>query len=132
MLIHSNTFYLTSRFGFGALSIGQDKDEYYNYFFPLLLNFQFQLSNSLIFEFGGGTTFAKSGWVEQNHYTGNSEIYKYYNTLITGLLGLRVQTEKGFLFRVGFTPIYNKHVKFNPRFTFLPWGGLSIGYSFGK
>ena len=117
MVVHSKKFYMTGRFGFGA---GQ---YIYNTTFiamPLLLNFQYQLTDIFIIECGAGATLS---FVPQE---------KRWYPFITGLAGVRVQTKKGFLFRAGFTPVYNLHPDFQTFEEFLPWGGISLGYGFGK
>ncbi len=49
---------------------------------------------------------------------------------IHGAIGYRYQKKKGFFFRAGFTPIYIITVSTNFEKRFLPFPGLSIGYSF--
>lgn len=46
------------------------------------------------------------------------------NNFITALIGYRYQQpEGGFLFRIGFTPLFSQK-------EFFPWGGFSVGTSF--
>ncbi len=62
------------------------------------------------FEIGGGLSVIHSG----------SE--KFTGVLIHGVIGYRYQKKNGLLFRAGFTPVIHSG-------GFLPWIGVSIGYS---
>jgi|WetSurMetagenome_2_1015567.scaffolds.fasta_scaffold131719_2 hypothetical protein len=50
--------------------------------------------------------------------------------LIHGVIGYRYQKKKGLFFRVGFTPLYTMFFDEPDRNRFLPFPGISLGYSF--
>lgn len=136
MLLHNGNVYLTGRIGFGFEPYDENDASKSHYtFMPILLNLQFQLSNSFVLEFGVGPTIAHDSWEE---HSGSWHSYtitprKEYYHFMTALAGIRVQTKGGFLIRSGFTPIFNKYSDtFIPFNSSMPWGGLSLGYSFGS
>jgi hypothetical protein len=49
---------------------------------------------------------------------------------IHGIVGYRYQKKKGLLFRIGFTPLYVIGLTETGRSAFVPFGGISLGYSF--
>jgi hypothetical protein len=121
VFVQSKRFYLTGRVGLGVGAyVRMSSHDFLA--IPLLLNFQYQLSNVVVLEFGAGSTLS---FVTS---------HQYFNPLITGVIGMRVQSKNGFLFKVGFTPLVNLDNTFQMWGfeTFLPWAGISIGYSIGK
>jgi hypothetical protein len=122
LIVQSNRFYLTGRVGLGIGTYIEWMSSQDFLAIPLLLNFQYQLSNIVVLEFGAGSTLS---FVPS---------HQYFNPLITGVIGMRVQSKSGFLFRVGFTPLVSldKDLHKGDFETFLPWAGISLGYSFGK
>ncbi len=62
-----------------------------------------------------------------NPAEGNVDL-REFNVFYTGRLGYRFQKPAGkYLFRIGFTPILDLS---DDRAELIPWGGLSVGYSF--
>lgn len=52
------------------------------------------------------------------------------NLGFTGTIGYRYQPQtNGLLFRIGFTPIFRVQL-FSSAYSDLPWGGISVGYTF--
>lgn len=49
---------------------------------------------------------------------------------IHGDYGYRYQKKNGLLFRINFTPFIGIPLKSSGRFMIVPWGGVSVGYSF--
>jgi hypothetical protein len=49
---------------------------------------------------------------------------------VHGIVGYRYQKKKGLLFRIGFTPFYAVGLTETGRSLFVPFGGISFGYSF--
>jgi hypothetical protein len=49
---------------------------------------------------------------------------------ITMNAGIRVQSENGFIFRLGFTPLIQVTTLYPDSKIFFPWAGISFGYSF--
>jgi len=105
----------------------------------------FRVSRVLFFEVGAGIDITCSSW---NH-PDTSELTEslknipvkgsFIDPLLTGYLGLRVQKQGGFLFRIGFTPVYEltdnpgyrtAFLQLGTRNRFVPWLGMSFGYSF--
>jgi hypothetical protein len=122
LVVQSNRFYLTGRVGLGIGTYIRRMSSQDFLSMPLLLNFQYQLSNVVLLEFGAGSTLS---FVPS---------HQYFNPLITGVIGMRAQSKSGFLFRVGFTPLVSldKDLISGEFETFFPWVGISLGYSFGK
>lgn len=83
---------------------------------PALINYELNLNKTISFETGIGSLIR-----------GNDVI---------GLIGFRFLISKHFLIRTSFTPsIYRfstSAVEFGRSKYFNPWGGISLGYSFGK
>jgi hypothetical protein len=121
LLIRSNRSYLTGRVGLGmGVYVNMTSHDFVS--IPLLLNFQYQVSNVIALEIGAGSTLS----IVTSH--------NYFNPLITGLIGIRAQSKNGFLFKIGLTPLINLDDTFKMwgLETFYPWAGISFGYSFGK
>jgi hypothetical protein len=121
VLVKDNRFYLIGRVGLGmGAYVRMSSHDFLA--IPLLLNFQYQLSNVVVLEFGVGSTLS----IVTSH--------QYFNPLITGVLGIRAQSKGGFLFKAGLTPLVNLDNTYQMWGfeTFLPWAGISLGYSFGR
>ena len=69
-------------------------------------------------EAGGGV----SGIINDN---GN-----FNSMMLHGVIGYRNQKKKGLLFRAGFTPMFEIPFTDDGKYVFIPWAGLSLGYSF--
>ncbi len=52
------------------------------------------------------------------------------NTIVHGVIGYRYQKKKGLLFRAGFTPMLVIPYTDSGKYAFIPWAGISFGYSF--
>jgi hypothetical protein len=125
VLMHKNKSYLTGRLGLGYF---QDFDIVKIWSVPMLFNFLYNFNKILSIEVGAGTTI----------FIQNAE-KEYENgvvPVIAGFTGIRLHSInqfKGFAFRLGFTPIYavKQTYWFNQK-SIMPWGGISIGYCFGK
>jgi len=52
------------------------------------------------------------------------------NMMVHGIIGYRYQKKKGLLFRTGFTPMFVIPFTEEGKYAFIPWVGLSLGYSF--
>ncbi|MHC1777766.1 MAG: hypothetical protein AB9834_20370 [Lentimicrobium sp.] len=52
------------------------------------------------------------------------------NMFVHGVIGYRYQKKKGLLFRAGFTPMYTIPFTDEGNYAFIPWAGISLGYSF--
>jgi len=125
IFINKNKFYLSGRIGACYLPVKIDDKRFV---FPLLINGILHYNKRLHFEFGIGVTFFSLREFNYNYYPSSPNYVFYENMLaIVANIGLRYQGQKGFLFRLGFTPLYS--IK-GPRL--LPWGGISFGYSFLK
>lgn len=65
---------------------------------------------------------------------GVGSFYDFYNKDFAIILryGYRFQKpEGGMFYKIGFTPLITKSVPiFGENFTFIPWGGISIGWTF--
>lgn len=68
-------------------------------------------------EMGGGA----SGIIEEEGFN---------SMMVHGVIGYRSQKKKGLLFRTGFTPMFEIPFTEDGKFVFIPWVGLSLGYSF--
>ncbi|MFA5781139.1 MAG: hypothetical protein WC868_02600 [Bacteroidales bacterium] len=125
IIFNTNRFYFSGRIGACYLPVKIDDKRFV---FPLLINGILHYNKRLHFEFGIGVTFFSLREFNYNYYPSSPNYVFYENMLaIVANIGLRYQGQKGFLFRLGFTPLYS--IK-GPRL--LPWGGISFGYSFLK
>jgi hypothetical protein len=120
VLLNKKIFYFTGRIGLGYFPFPADGS---SHLFPLLLlNDQFQFSNRCSFETGYGIRWELPGILRD----------EYIPALVSQFC-FRYNGPKGFLFRVGFTPIL-----LSPLYEEQGWDldriqpGLSFGYSFGK
>jgi hypothetical protein len=134
IFIHKQHFYLSGRVGAGYGSVKPGTSYRVDcYAFPVLINGFFQVSDHFLFEFGAGSTLtyakwsAVSGsWLFNNAHNAGSQFCPF----IALNAGIRVQAEKGFLFRLGFTPLIQVTTLYGNSQVFFPWGGISVGYSF--
>jgi len=122
IVFHHNDIYLSGRLGIGYIY-------FYNaivFSTPILFNFIYHVHKVVSLEGGVGTTL----FFQDTKDPADAGI----DPVLTGNIGLRLQWKKGFCLRIGFVPYYDFLVK-GPNFfstQFVPWGGLSLGYSFGK
>ena len=140
---HGGDIYISGRVGIGGFG-GPEV----TLALPLLVNGMYQVSNGFLFELGIGFnptyTFWPNYYSSGNLFFGPSSIRtfhekgSFFDPLITGFAGIRVQRKKGFLFRFGFTPligltqnIENSIIyKQNVTTTLFPLWGIDLGYSF--
>ena len=54
----------------------------------------------------------------------------FISMVVNGVIGYRYQKKKGLLFRAGFTPMFSIPFTDEGKYAFIPWVGLSVGYSF--
>lgn len=54
----------------------------------------------------------------------------FISMMVHGVIGYRYQKKKGLLFRAGFTPMFEIPFTDEGKYAFIPWAGLSVGYSF--
>lgn len=90
---------------------------------PTLLNYQTKINKYISFEIGAGTQFIFDGSIKDNEIN------------FIGNFGFRLLVKKNFLFKINFTPFSQKSYNYKKdtyKLRFQPWGGVSIGYSFGK
>jgi hypothetical protein len=130
VVIHSRKVCFTFRTGFGYANDGTSQAMN----FPLLANAWFRVSRKTCLEAGVGTLLSYSYWPE--HYSFGLlsptwvESGDSFDAAFTACFGVRIQAPSGFLFRAGFTPLVNLDTKTYLFPIFLPWGGISFGYSF--
>ena len=118
-------FYLSGRIGVGYGNfVGVDILST-----PILINGIFQIYHALAFEVGVGLSLMRFGTESEL----GSGIWSYeYEPAPTGIAGIRIQAKNGFLFRLGFTPLYAHIIQDDHGYHGVPWFGFSLGYSFGK
>ena len=141
VFLHEGDFYLTGRMG-----IGYTPGKHFKTIsFPILVNGVYQLSNSFAFECGIGTCISYTFWPDWTEqvwalfwtYDVFHKGGTYFDPLLTGNVGIRVQLKNGFLFRFGFTPVYNL-ISISEElvnYSIIPrkvgyWFGISLGYCF--
>jgi hypothetical protein len=139
IFFHGGNFYISGRMGFGLFSF-----QVTTFSLPLLVNGMYQLSNGFLFELGIGFNPTYTFWPDYQSkwlFSGGTfyESGSFFDPLITGFAGIRIQKKKGFLFRFGFTPLIELtkdmekrtvYKQFRYEYSFLPWAGMSFGYSF--
>jgi hypothetical protein len=54
----------------------------------------------------------------------------FNSMMLHGVIGYRNQKKKGLLFRAGFTPMFEIPFTDDGKYVFIPWAGISLGYSF--
>jgi hypothetical protein len=54
----------------------------------------------------------------------------FNSMMLHGVIGYRNQKKKGLLFRAGFTPMFLIPFTDDGKYAFIPWAGISLGYSF--
>ena len=54
----------------------------------------------------------------------------FNSMMLHGVIGYRSQKKKGLLFRAGFTPMFEIPFTDDGKYVFIPWAGISLGYSF--
>ena len=140
VLFHENDFYITGRMGLGYIPPSINTIS-----LPGLVNGIYQVSNRFLLELGIGFSVTYTFWPD--HYSSGGlfsgstfhESGSFIDPLLTGYAGIRVQKKKGFLFRFGFTPLIEIISDIEKRTvykqtgitnSFLPWVGMSFGYSF--
>jgi hypothetical protein len=140
IFFHRHDFYLSGRAGLGYTPPSVNMIS-----IPAMLNGIFRVSDTFFFEVGAGFCLTYSFW--QDYYSNgglmsDTNFYKkggLIDPLLAGYAGIRVQKKKGFLFRFGFTPLYELTNYVEQRAVykqtgttnaFLPWFGMSFGYSF--
>jgi hypothetical protein len=121
VLLHRKFYYLTAKAGFGAGMVIPISSLIA---FPLMINSIFQIHKGLAVEVGTGINMM---FVDVENGEGNDlGVWKKGNAPIpSGVVGLRYQAKKGFLFRFDLTPFTN----FEEFYCFF---GFSFGYSFPR
>jgi hypothetical protein len=140
VFFHAHDFYLTGRAGIGYIPPSINTIS-----LPCLVNGIYQVSDNFLLEMGAGFSLTYNFWPDYyssggfNSGTTFHESESFFDPLLTGFLGIRVQKKKGFLFRFGFTPLFELTNDLESRTVykqtgitnaFLPWVGMSFGYSF--
>ncbi len=110
---------LYGRVGVSTVSSSNDSSNSLAIIVPLMVSYLTNPRSSRHFEVGAGVTIATGDqqdlWGEGNRH--------FSNLVGTLTLGYRYQKPgRGFLFRAGFTPIFDQH-------DFIPWAGGSFGYA---
>jgi hypothetical protein len=54
----------------------------------------------------------------------------FNSLMVHGVIGYRKQNKQGLLFRTGFTPMFQIPFTVDGKYAFIPWAGISLGYSF--
>jgi hypothetical protein len=121
VLLHRKFYYLTAKAGFGAGVVFPFATLIA---FPVMINSLFQVHKGMSIELGTGIDMM---FVNAEGGEGNDlGIWKNGNAPIpSGVIGLRYQAKKGFLFRFDFTSFTN----FDEIYYFF---GISFGYSFPR
>jgi hypothetical protein len=117
ILINRENYKTTAQAGFAWYPPATDLREFW---VPVSLN-ELVSFNQHHIEFGLGTVFTNE---EMQRLTGENT--RDWSTFLTGRVGYRYQKPNGrFIFRIGFTPLYELDGK-----EFHPSGVLALGYSF--
>ena len=119
VFFHKKLFYLSGRTGFGFFGFLSIKKLIS---VPVTLCGILQISNVIAAEIGIGGTYAYIEQEGDDYYSNGEYLYNQY-VIPVGIIGIRLQKAKGFLFRATFTPVFT-YEKVYPGF------GLSLGYSF--
>jgi hypothetical protein len=74
---------------------------------------------------------------QSREYLRQAGTYYYDFIALIGMFGIRIQNNKGFLFRLSYTPFLDlgtdrKDPNINHPGGFYSWAGLSFGWTFGK
>ena len=124
-LFNKKSFNLMGRAGFG---FGQMMDRRL-FTIPIIITNVFRVFRSISYEIGAGITLMRIG-NNQNARPPFGRVFK--NDIgFSALIGIRVQSKNGFLFRLNFTPVYYYIDLTASRRQFYPFFGISFGYSFG-
>jgi hypothetical protein len=117
ILLNGEKFKTTGQAGFAWYPPATDVREFW---LPFSIN-ELVSFNQHHVEFGLGTAFTNE---EMQRLTGENT--RDWSTFLTGRVGYRYQKPEGrFIFRIGFTPLYELDGN-----ELQPWGGVSFGYSF--
>jgi hypothetical protein len=117
ILINGEKFKTTGQAGFAWYPPSTDVREFW---IPVSVNELISFNRHHI-EFGLGTAFTNE---EMQGLTGENT--RHWSTFLTGRVGYRYQKPNSrFIFRIGFTPLYELDGN-----EFHPSGGLSLGYNF--
>lgn len=86
-------------------------------YFPIMLNNQFKISKRISYEVGLGYEISSEGR--------NSSLL---------ILNTGFKFGNKLFFKIDFTPIFEKgyNTKREYKWSFIPWGGVSIGFNFGR
>lgn len=125
--LHFNNFKLGARIGLGVLTEGYEGASF-DLHVPITINALYAFAEKHHIEFGIGTQIASYeirqinsptdiGWTRKTEALGSFSI------------GYRFQPIKGFLFRAFYSPLFYQDGIY---FRFEQWGGISLGYAFGK
>ena len=115
-----NGHYLSGRIG-----VGYDYYQEINILStPILINYIYNIHKDISIELGLGTDIV----IQFENNSNENELIP----LFTGVIGVRIQSPTGFIFKAGITPFINFGEKHPIRIStfFMPWVGISFGYSF--
>jgi len=123
-IFNIKSFYLTGRagvgygrfFGYSILSV------------PVIITGVLRVFRKISYEIGAGVSLMRIG----NLSSQSGSNWSYKNDIApTALIGIRVQSKSGFLFRADFTPIYTNFNNDDTQKNLYPFFGISLGYGFG-
>jgi hypothetical protein len=147
VVLRKSDLSLTCRFGLGfcPCPIQGTTDKSYRIFSsPILVNIVYPVSKIVFLEAGVGLVNTITFWPTYSILNGTDKITYFtsssFDCLLTLNAGIRVQTNRGFLFRAGYISLreinpYKQYrvityLPFAPNDFYLPWFGLSFGYSY--
>jgi hypothetical protein len=123
-ILNIKSFFLTGRVGIGYGRVF----EYSMLSMPIIINGVFRVFRTISYEIGVGISLMRIGNLNSQSGSG----WSYNNDIApTAIIGLRVQSKNGFLFRFNFTPIYTNFNNTETRNNLYPFFGISFGYGFG-
>jgi hypothetical protein len=94
--------------------------------FPILTNGILKITRNIFFELGVGVLILAYDTYNTDVAPSSPDyIAKGAEIELTGAAGLRFKSNKGFLFRIDYTPIFMTYHK-----DYVSWGGISLGYCF--
>jgi hypothetical protein len=140
IFFHAHDFYLSGRIGAGYIP-----PTISTFSFLEMVNGIYRVSKVLFLELGVGLNLTYTFWQDYNGSEGMPSDTLFHqrgafvDPLITAFAGIRIQKKKGFLFRLGFTPLVELtdlvekrtvYKQIGTTNSFLLWAGISFGYSF--
>ena len=140
LFYYKKEVYLTWRIGAGYIPPSVNTIS-----LPFLVNGIYHVSRGFFLELGMGLDLTYTFWTDQ--HGSDAQLYgttfyaagAFADLLLTGCAGIRIQSRNGFLLRLDFTPLVELNDNAGTRTIymqtgsgkrFLPWVGVSLGYSF--